>query len=137
MLSAIDGGEYEVFDSDQMTFFRRGHTRAVNYDGNLMGTCDGPGPVAWRVELDLAALRRARANPSTNLLLWDDDSVYAEHYRADVGMPGNLWTGDPLVNPYIGAKQIAKRIANFVERGIFIPPSHRSIDSVKSIPDTM
>jgi predicted amidohydrolase len=137
MLSAIDGGEYEVFDSDQMTFFRRGHTRAVNYDGNLMGTCDGPGPVAWRVELDLAALRRARANPSTNLLLWDDDSVYAEHYRGDVGMPGNLWTGDPLVNPYIGAKQIAKRIANFVERGIFIPPSHRSIDSVKSIPDTM
>ena len=136
VLSAIDGGEYEDFRSDQMTYFRRGHTRAVNHDGTLLGTCDGPGPVAWRVELDLAALRRARTNPSANIAMWDDDSVYAAHYRADIGMPSNLWNGDPLVNPYIGAKQISARIANYIERGIFTPPG-ATLASVKSIPDIM
>lgn len=136
VLSAIDGGEYENVRSDQMTYFRRGHTRAVNWDGTLLGTCDGPGPVAWRVELDLAALRRARSNPSLNIALWDDDSVYAAHYRRDVGMPSNLWTGDPLVNPYVGARQISARIADYLARGIFTPPG-TSKASVKSIPDIM
>jgi predicted amidohydrolase len=137
VLSAIDGGEYEDFHSDQMTFFRRGHTRAVNHDGTLLGTCDGPGPVAWRVELDLAALRRARGNPSANIALWDDDSVYAAHYRRDVGMPSNLWNGDPQVNPYVGARQISARIADYIERGILVPPGKTSIALVKSIPDIM
>jgi len=137
VLSAIDGGEYEVFDSNDMTFFRRGHTRAVNFDGTLLGTCDGPGPVAWRVELDLAALRRARRNPSAQIALWDDQSVYAAHYRADVGMPSNLWVDEPLVNPYKGAAQVIARIKDYVERGIYTPPAEKVLKAADNVPDTM
>ena len=137
VLSAIDGGEYEVFDSDEMTFFRRGHTRAVNFDGTLLGTCDGPGPVAWRVELDLAALRRARRNPSAQIALWDDQSVYAAHYQKDVGMPSNLWNGDPMVNPYEKAIKVRERIEDYVKRGIYTPPSREVLKAADNISDTM
>ncbi len=122
MLSAMDGGEHVSYDSDHMTFFRRGHTRLVNFDGSLQGTVDGPGPVVFRGHIDLAALRRARSNPRTNFALWSDPIVYADHYNADMGFPSNRWSGDPYRNPYEGAKVLTERIASYVEKGIYIAP---------------
>jgi hypothetical protein len=52
-------------------------------------------------------------------------------------MPSNLWNGDPQVNPYVGARQITARIADYIERGILVPPGKTSIALVKSIPDIM
>ncbi len=122
MLSAIDGGEYKSVESEIMTFFRRGHTRIVNYDGTLQGTVDGPGPVVFRGHIDLAGLRRARANPRTNYALWNDAKVYAHHYSPDIGFPSNLWAGDPYENPYIGAKQLRAVIDRYLDKGIFVQP---------------
>jgi deaminated glutathione amidase len=122
MLSAIDGGEYKSVDSEIMTFFRRGHTRLVNFDGTLQGTVDGPGPVVFRGHIDLAALRRARANPRVNFALWNDAAVYANHYNAGMGFPSNLWAGDPYVNPYLGAGKLREIIAKYLEKGIYVPP---------------
>jgi predicted amidohydrolase len=123
MLSAIDGGEYKSVDSEVMTFFRRGHSRLVNYDGTLQGTVDGPGPVVFRGHIDLAGLRRARANPRTNYALWNDARVYAHHYAPDIGFPSNLWAGDPYKNPYLGAKQLRAVIDRYLQKGIFVPPT--------------
>ncbi len=122
MLSAIDGGEYKSVESEIMTFFRRGHTRLVNFDGTLQGTVDGPGPVVFRGHIDLAALRRARANPRVNFALWNDASVYAHHYHAGIGFPSNLWAGDPYVNPYLGAGKLREIIAQYLAKGIYVPP---------------
>ncbi|MDX2144574.1 MAG: nitrilase-related carbon-nitrogen hydrolase [Rhodospirillaceae bacterium] len=122
MLSAIDGGEYKAVDSEIMTFFRRGHTRLVNFDGTLQGTVDGPGPVVFRGHIDLAALRRARANPRVNFALWNDAGVYAHHYHAGMGFPSNLWAGDPYVNPYLGAGKLREVIAKYLEKGIYVAP---------------
>ena len=122
MLSAMDGGEHVSYDSEHLTFFRRGHTRLVNFDGSLQGTVDGPGPVVFLGQIDLAALRRARANPRTNFALWSDPIVYAHHYGADKGFPSNRWSEDPYENPYIGAKVLAERIKSYVEQGIYIEP---------------
>ncbi len=123
MLSAIDGGEYTSVDADTMTYFRRGHSRLVNFDGLLQGTVDGPGPVVFRGHVDLAALRRARANPRTNLALWNDPAIYAAHYRPDIGFPSNGWAGDPYENPYLGAGKLREVIANYLRDGIYVPPS--------------
>ena len=123
MLSAIDGGEYKSVESEIMTFFRRGHTRLVNFDGTLQGTVDGPGPVVFRGHIDLAALRRARANPRVNFALWNDASVYAQHYHAGMGFPSNLWAGDPYINPYLGAGKLREIIAQYLEKGIYVAPS--------------
>lgn len=123
MVSAIDGGEYKSVDSEIMTFFRRGHSRIVNYDGTLQGTVDGPGPVAFRGHIDIAGLRRNRANPRTNYALWNDANVYAHHYTNDIGFPSNLWAGDPYENPYLGAKQLRAVIDRYLQQGIYVAPS--------------
>jgi predicted amidohydrolase len=135
VLSAIDGGEHVSHDSDTLSFFRRGHSRIVRFDGRVEGTVDGPGPVAFRVGIDLAALRRARGNPLVNLSLWDDPVVYARHYGGDVGLPNDIWDGDPLVNPYAGARQLRERIASYVARGVYVPPGRPA--SRASLPDSV
>ncbi|MBP02336.1 MAG: hypothetical protein CMM25_05970, partial [Rhodospirillaceae bacterium] len=132
MLSAMDGGEYKSHDSEHMTFFRRGHTRLVNFDGSLQGTVDGPGPVLFRANIDLTALRRARANARTNFQLWDSPAVYASHYTPEVGFPSNLWAGDPYKNPYVGAVAITDRIASYVDKGIYTAPEMKLSESVKA-----
>ena len=132
MLSAMDGGEYKSHDSEHMTFFRRGHTRLVNFDGSLQGTVDGPGPVLLRAHIDLAALRRARANARTNFQLWNDPGVYAEHYSPDMGFPSNMWAGDPYENPYIGAQAMIDRIESYVDQGIYVAPDTALSDKTKA-----
>lgn len=135
VLSACDGGEHVRHDSDVYTFFRRGHSRIVRFDGRVEGTVDGPGPVAFRVNIDLAALRRARANPLANLSLWDDPAVYANVYAGDVGLPNDLWAGDPNVNPYAGARQIVRRIDDYLSRGIYLPATEEL--ARRTIPDAI
>ena len=135
LLSAIDGGEHLRHDTETLTFFRRGHTRIVRFDGTVEGTVDGPGPVAFRVAIDLAALWRARANPFSNYAIWDEPDVYLRHYQGDVGLPNELWAGDPLENPYQGAVALKARIASYLQRGIYVAPgvpAHRA-----SIPDSV
>ncbi len=122
MISAIDGGEHVAEDSDLLTFFRRGHTRVINFDGTIQGTVDGPGPVVLRAHIDLTALRRMRANPRTNIKLWSDFAAYADAYSRNVGFPSNLWANDPYDNPYLGAKELRRVIANYMERGIYVEP---------------
>jgi predicted amidohydrolase len=135
LLSAIDGGEHLSHDSDVLTFFRRGHSRIVRYDGSVEGTVDGPGPVAFRVAIDLASLRRARANPFTNLAIWDDPAVYARAYAGDVGLPNDLWAGDPQVNPYAGGRELKRRIDDYVARGIYVAPGRAAARA--SLPDSV
>jgi predicted amidohydrolase len=135
VLSAIDGGEHLTHDSDHYTFFRRGHSRIVRFDGVVEGTVDGPGPVAFRVGVDLAALRRARANPRRNFALWDDAGLYAAHYAAEVGLPNDLWAGDPLTNPYAGASALRACISRYLERGIYVAPGQAR--ARMSLPDSV
>jgi len=135
VLSALEGGEHLSHDSELYTYFRRGHSRIVRFDGTVEGTVDGPGPVAFRVNIDLAALRRARANPFVNLGLWDDPAVYANVYAGDVGLPNDLWAGDPQVNPYSGARELKRRIEGYLERGIYVAPGAAPTRS--TIPDAV
>lgn len=122
ILAAMDGGERERWDSDEMTYFRRGHTRAISFTGEVDGVADGPGPLAFRAAVDLVALRKARLNPFNNFALWDDPGVYADHYMQSVGMPNDLWAGDPLENPYAGVKVILETLRDYQSRGIFVAP---------------
>lgn len=123
MISAIDGGEHVAEDSDLLTFFRRGHTTVINFDGTIQGTVDGPGPVVLRAHVDLTSLRRMRADPRTNYKIWSDFAAYAEAYSADVGFPSNLWAEKPYENPYLGAVALRRVIADYLDRGIYVEPA--------------
>ena len=123
VISAMDGGEHVAEDSDLLTFFRRGHTRVINFDGSVQGVVDGPGPVVLRAHVDLTSLRRMRANPRTNLKLWSDFAAYAAAYSGEVGFPSNLWAEKPYENPYLGAKELRRVISEYTKRGIYVEPS--------------
>ncbi len=131
VLSAVPGGEY--FDPDDAaipTTQMRGHTKIVSFDGSVQGVADSSGACILSGTIDLKALRRARANPLSNLAIWDDPQVYADHYAAEVGLPNNLWGPDPLKNPYVGFGPLKKVLAGYYERGIFVPPADSDASDV-------
>ena len=123
VVSAMDGGEHVSPDSEHLTFFRRGHTRIINFDGTVQGTADGPGPVPLRGHIDLTALRRMRADPRTNFAIWNDHVAYADIYNGEVGFPNNLWAENPYDNPYLGANKLRAVISSYLERGIYVEPT--------------
>lgn len=123
VVSAMDGGEHVSPDSEHLTFFRRGHTRIINFDGTVQGTADGPGPIPFRGHIDLTALRRMRSDPRTNFAIWNDQIAYADIYNGEVGFPNNLWVEKPYENPYLGANKLRDVINRYLERGIYIQPS--------------
>lgn len=123
VISAMDGGEHVSPDSEHLTFFRRGHTRIINFDGTVQGVADGPGPVPLRGHIDLTALRRMRADPRTNYVIWNDQIAYADIYCSDVGFPNNLWAQNPYDNPYLGANKLRAVIKSYHERGIYVEPA--------------
>ena len=127
LLSAMPGGEYFNANSKWEHSTRmRGGSRIVRFDGTVLGTIDRAGVAAITGTIDLLSLRQARANPHVNLALWDDPQVYIDNYREDVGLPNNLWGLDPLVNPYKGMVPLKKRLSDYYERGVFVPPMVRS-----------
>lgn len=134
ILSPLPGGEHFTPNSKyEHTNQMRGYTKMVNFDGSIQGELDTPGAATLAGTVDLLALRRARANPHLNLPMWDDPNVYVEDYAAEVGLPNNLGTGDPLGNPYRGMKPLRKVLSSYYDRGIFTPPTVPSSRSL-SVP---
>ena len=124
VVSPMPGSEYFHHGQGEMpTSNMRGHSKIVNFDGTIQGVADGPGGCILTGTIDLKALQRARANPMTNLPLWDDPEVYAHIYAGEVGLPNNLWGPDPLENPYIGFGPLKERLESYYARGVFVRPS--------------
>ncbi|MDX2143533.1 MAG: nitrilase-related carbon-nitrogen hydrolase [Rhodospirillaceae bacterium] len=128
ILSAMPGGIYfNPADTGVPSTQMRGHTKIVNFDGSIQGVADGSGPCILQGNIDLKALRRARANPLTNLVIWDDPATYVDQYAQNVGLANNLWGPNPLENPYVGFAPLKKVLKSYYERGIFVPPA--SVDA--------
>ncbi len=124
VLSPMPGSEYfHHGQGEAPTSQMRGHSKVVNFDGTIQGVADGPGGCILTGTIDLKALQRARANPMTNLPLWDDPEVYAHIYAGEVGLPNNLWGPDPLENPYVGFGPLKARLESYYARGVFVRPS--------------
>ena len=124
VVSPMPGSEYFHHGQGEMpTSNMRGHSKLVNFDGTIQGVADGPGGCILTGNIDLKALQRARANPLTNLPLWDDPEVYAHIYAGEVGLPNNLWGADPLDNPYVGFGPLKERLESYYARGVFVRPA--------------
>ena len=123
ILAPRPGGEYFDPEASHPGTFLRGYTRIVGYDGRLFGEADTSGKVGFNVSIDLAALRRHRANTAANMLIWDDPRAYAHIYERGLGLPNDLWAGDPAENPYTGFKQMLKVLDDYYDKGIYLPPT--------------
>ncbi len=123
VLSAGHGGEW-VGDNAPESTRARGYSKIVNFDGSLQAVVDTAGRAPLAGNIDLAALRRARAQTHHNLLLWDDPVVYAQQYGATPrGIPNDVWTDDPFDNPYADGRQIRAVVDAYGQAGIFTPPA--------------
>jgi predicted amidohydrolase len=124
VLSPMPGGEYfnPAHDHKPYSTQMRGFSRIIGFDGDELGVADTPGPCLLSAPVDLAALRRARADAFNNLILWDDPETYHHAYAAPVGLPNNLWGADPLQNPYKGFGPLRAALADFYKRGVFVKP---------------
>lgn len=131
VLSPMPGGEYFNPSSDDLpTTQMRGHSRIISFDGRVQGVADGPGACVINGTIDLKALQRARANPMTNLALWDDPEVYNHLYSGDLGLANNLWGEDPMENPYVGLGPLKEGLDKLYDRGIFVRPANVDADAV-------
>lgn len=132
VLSAGLGGEYWEPDGE-LSLFSRGHSKVVNFDGSVQSVADGPGPVPLAGQVDLRALRAARADARHCPLLWDEPRVYEPVYSGTVTIPDNLMRG-PDDRPYAGGKALNEAIARLTAAGVFVPPgqSARSGDALAS-----
>ena len=132
VLSAGLGGEYWE-PGGELSLFSRGHSKVVNFDGSVQSVADGPGPVPLAGQVDLRALRAARADARHCPLLWDEPRVYEHVYSGTVTIPDNLMRG-PDDRPYAGGKALNEAIARLTADGVFVPPgqSARSGDALAS-----
>jgi len=122
VLAPRPGGEYFDPEAQHPGTFLRGYTRIIGYDGRLFGEADTSGKVGFNVQIDLAALRRHRANLAANMLIWDDPRAYAHIYDKGYGLPNDLWAGDPRDNPYVGFRQMLKVLQQYYDDGIYLKP---------------
>jgi predicted amidohydrolase len=118
--SAGLGGEYWEPDGE-LSLFSRGHSKVVNFDGTVQCVADGPGPVPLGGQIDLRALREARADATHCPLLWDEPAVYAAVYGDTVTIPDNLMRG-PDDRPYAGGRALNEAIARLTAAGVFVAP---------------
>ncbi len=128
VLAPRPGGEYFDPDATHPGTFLRGYTRIIGFDGRLLGEADTSGKVGFNVSIDLAALRRHRANPAANMLIWDDARAYAHIYEQGYGLPNDLWAGDARNNPYVGFKQMLKVLERYYAEDIYLKPTVKSVD---------
>ncbi len=122
LLAPRPGGEYFDPEATHPGTFLRGYTRIIGYDGRLFGEADTSGKVGFNVQIDLAALRRHRANTAANMLIWDDPRAYAHIYGQGYGLPNDLWAGDPRENPYVGFRQMLKVLERYYDNGTYLKP---------------
>ncbi len=118
--SAGLGGEYWEPDGE-LSLFSRGHSKVVNFDGTVQSVADGPGPVPLAGQIDLRALREARADGTQGLLHWDEPAVYTDVYGSTLTIPDNLMRG-PDDRPYAGGKALLEAIARLTAAGVFVAP---------------
>ena len=122
ILAPRPGGEYFDPHAVHPGTFLRGYTRIIGYDGRLLGEADTSGKVSFQANLDLAELRRYRANASANMLIWDEPRSYVDWYEKGHGLPGDLWAGDPQENPYANFTAMKASLDRFYSEGIYLRP---------------
>jgi len=123
VLSCGHGGEYFLNGRVSPSSRARGYSKIINFDGTVQAEADTSGQVPVSGNIDLNALRKARAGIQANPLIWDNPIVYAEEYgKTPRGLPNNIWTDDPLGNPYYAGSQIKKVVDQYLQEGIFVAP---------------
>jgi predicted amidohydrolase len=100
-----------------------GLSHAIDPYGRVIGLLrdSHPGVLLARIDLDL--LRTARADPRSNLGIWDEPRVYADAYQRGLGVANNLWAAVPPEDfPYRDLAVYQDVVRRYDSAGVFTPP---------------
>ncbi|MBM3514285.1 MAG: hypothetical protein FJX59_11305 [Alphaproteobacteria bacterium] len=126
ILAPRNGGEYLDPEGVHPSVLERGYSRMIHFDGTVMGEIDTAGRAFMSGNVDLVELRKARRSQTwMNALIWDDPVVYMSKYAEEIGMPLDVWSGDPYVNPYRGYKQLRQVLDRYNKSGVYVPPKEK------------
>jgi predicted amidohydrolase len=100
-----------------------GESQFIDFRGRERDRIAHNGPGVLIAPVDMASLRAARADLRLNLAIWDEPGAYVDAYRQDKGVPNNLWSGDPLVNPHVGTATLEATRDRYYARGVYRRPA--------------
>lgn len=122
VITSAAGGQYAQLDDPSPSPAKRGHSKIVRPDGRLEVIVDGAGHVPVMGAVDLVTLRTMRSQARSNLVLWDDASVYADAYAASECFPLDAWLETPMREPREGLAIAQKVMERHFETGVFTRP---------------
>ncbi len=117
LLSANAGGSTGSGGPDNSN---QGHSKIVDYDGNVIATSAGPGESALAsAMIDVQRLREARRDPySVNRLLRHRHSAYKALYAAADFFPANAFLNSPMEEKANMAEPLKVSLENLTRAGI-------------------
>ncbi len=118
-VASANAGSEQFSAQAPVTAMNRGHSALIDFHGRIASSADGPGVVPLLGHIDLGALRRARANPSENVLARFRPEAVAAAYRQHPGFPLDCFAREPMQNAAEGPALVRKQIEALRTAGIY------------------
>ncbi len=120
--SANAGSEHREVGGTQ-SFFHRGYSRLVGFDGNIKVQADTAGEVPLVGTIDIEALRKSRHDPRENLMAHLPMSLYASVYRGGGGVRLDYFADHPIEDAKEGLDMTREAVERYMDQGVFVRPS--------------
>lgn len=105
------------------TFFHRGFSKLIGPEGRTVAVADTGGEVPLVASVDIAALRRARADADMSLIDKVDFAKAAEMYRGHEGFPLDWALETPTETAQEGIGHVMQTMARYRETGVYRAPA--------------
>jgi predicted amidohydrolase len=100
---------------------QHGHSQIIDFNGTVISIVDGAGEAILSAQIDIAALRRRRAE-QRNWLANTPSDLWVKLYRENEGCPVDLFLDEPLKDKQRGPAALRANLARLQDRGTFVRP---------------
>jgi predicted amidohydrolase len=118
-IACANAGSEQFHAGAPVTGMNRGHSSLIDYNGALAAHADGPGIVPISGQIDLGALRRARASQRDNLLARFRPEAVAEAYANFPGFPLDCFLDKPMERASEGPPMVQAQIMRLKTAGVY------------------
>ena len=112
-----------------------GGSEVVDFNGGVIGRAHSPGEALAKGSIDIAALRRRRAEMRDNVVAQTRSEIYAREYAAHQGSPLNRWLDNPIQEKREGLRNTRDVIDRYLRDEVYVPPAVAAEDSTQARSD--
>ncbi len=99
-----------------------GGSEIVDFNGAVIGRAQSPGEALAIGSIDIASLRRRRAEMRDNVLAQTRSALYAAEYAAHRGSPLNRWLDSPIRDRREGLRNTRDVIDRYLKDRVYVAP---------------